>query len=777
MSNNINIIKRNGKKVPLDVLKIRKTLEKASEGISNVDILEIERDSHLIFRDGMTTSEIQKTLKQTVNDKIKVESPNYTYLGARLELQDLVKEAGKYSKYKTLKEVVEKGVSQNIYIQDLKDKYDLDILDNFINTTRDNLLTYYGVITFKDRYAKYNLDGTLLEMPQHFFMRVAMAVALLETSKGFLEDDLITKVRELNPMLSDENIYKHCWAITFYNELSNIKLLGSTPVLSNAGTPYGMLIACFVGAVGDTLESRTRSSHNFAISSSYGGGVGDDITDIRANGSSLRNFKKGANGLIPFIKTEQGNTMQYNQAGTRNGSHAFSIVPYHLDLFDFIELKKQSGEENRRVKGKGIYPELFFPDLFFERLLEGKNWTLFDPKEVSDLNTVWGDEFKVRYEAYEKDKNITKKEYDAYEVFKKVIIELDSTGSPFILYRDNFNRRNPQAHDGIIKSSQLCTEISVVAKPSYFKGWEILEDGTSVEKWDLGKTNVCCLASMNLSRLKTLEDIKQTTKIGVRFLDNILSVNKYVTPETFKAGMEDRNIGLGTMGEMEAIAEKGYYFGSLEHQNYINEVYQAIDYYATECSIELAQERGAYKTFEGSSWSKGIFTAELGTNVKLTNTELFKWDDLREKLLKYKMRNANLTAIAPTGTISTLAGTTPCIEPVYKRRYLEESRDGDYIAVTAPNINVNNYQQYQPAEEIDQKLILKMARERQQWITQAQSLNLFKPSNGNFDDLMELYILAWKYGLKSTYYLKNRSKLTASMEQPKESLIACAGCD
>jgi hypothetical protein len=373
LSNNINIVKRNGKKVPLDILKIRKTLEKASEDISNIDILEIERDSHLIFRDGMSTSEIQKTLKQTVNDKIKVESPNYTYLGARLELQDLVKEAGRYSKYKSLKEVIDKGVSQNIYIQDLKYKYDLDILDKFIDTSRDNLLTYYGVITFKDRYAKYNLDGTLLEMPQHFFMRVAMAVAIIEESKGFLDDNLIIKVRELNPMLSDDNIYKHCWAITFYNELSNIRLLGSTPVLSNAGTPYGMLIACFVSTVGDTLESRTRASHNFAISSSYGGGVGDDITDIRANGSSLRNFKKGANGIIPYIKTEQGNTMQYNQAGTRNGSHAFSIVPYHLDLFDFIELKKQSGEENRRVKGKGIYPELFFPDLFFERLLDGKD--------------------------------------------------------------------------------------------------------------------------------------------------------------------------------------------------------------------------------------------------------------------------------------------------------------------------------------------------------------------------------------------------------------------
>ena len=774
---NINIVKRNGKKVPLDVLKIRNTLEKAGKGIDGIDILEIERDSHLIFRDGMTTSEIQKTLKQTVNDKIRVESPNYTYLGARLELQDLVKEAGKNSKYRHLKETISKGVEQGIYINELATEYDLDLLNSYIDIKKDEILTYYGAITFKDRYAKYNLDGTLLEMPQHFFMRVAMAVAIKDNEKGFLTDSLIEEVSSKNRALSVEAIYRHCWAINFYNALSSLELLGSTPVLSNSGTPYGMLIACFVGTIADRLESRTRASHNFSISSSYGGGVGDDITDIRANGGKLRNFKKGANGLIPFIKTEHGNTMQYNQAGTRNGSHAFSIVPYHLDLFDFIELKKQSGEENRRVKGKGIYPELFFPDLFFERLLSGGIWTLFDPQDVPDLNTVWGDEFKEKYEAYEKVKGIRKKEYDTYELFKKIIIELDSTGSPFILFRDNFNRRNTQAHDGIIKSSQLCTEIGVVAKPSFFKGWELQEDGSSIERWDLGKTNICCLASMNLSRLKTLEDIERVTSLGVRFLDNIITINKYVTPETLKAGIEDRNIGLGTMGEMEAIAQKGYYFGSLEHSNYINEVYQAIDYYATKTSISLAKDRGTYKTYKGSSWSKGIFTAELGTDTKLENTELFKWDDLREDLLKYGMRNANLTAIAPTGTISTLAGTTPCIEPVYRRRYLEESRDGDYIAVTAPNININNYQQYQPAEEVDQKKVLKMAKERQQWITQSQSLNLFKPLSGDFEELMELYIIAWRYGLKSTYYLKNRSKLTASMEQTKESNIACAGCD
>lgn len=776
--NNINIVKRNGKKVPLDVLKIRKTLEKANEGIIGTDILEVERDSHLIFRDGMTTKEIQRTLKQCVNDKIKVETPNYTYLGARLELQDLVKEAGKYSKYRSLLEVITKGVEQGIYINELATQYNLNLLNDYIDTEKDKLLTYYGVVTFRDRYAKYNLDGTLLELPQHLFMRVAMAVAIKDEAKGWLSDELISEIRNKEPMLSDEAVYRHCWAIEFYRGLSTLEFLGSTPILGNAGTPYGMLIACFVGTTGDTLESRTRSSHNFAICSSFGGGIGDDITDLRANGGRLRNFKKGANGIIPHIKTEHGNTMQYNQAGTRNGSHAFSIVPYHLDLFDFIELKKQSGEENRRTKGKGIYPELFFPDIFFERLLSGGKWTLFDPQDVSDLNTVWGKEFSELYEKYENTKGINKREYDAYEVFKKVVMELDATGSPFILYRDNFNRRNTQAHDGIIKSSQLCTEIGVVAKPSYFKGWELDEDGNSIEKWELGKTNICCLASQNLARLKTIKDIERSTKLAIRFLDNVVTINKYVTPETFKAGMEDRNIGLGTMGEMEAIASKGYYFGSEEHKAYINETYQAIDYYATEASILLAKERGTYKTYIGSSWSNGIFTAELGTDIKLEDTEQFKWNSYLRPLMKENgMRNANLTATAPTGTISTFAGTTPCIEPTYKRRYLEEARDGDYIAVTAPNISVNNYQQYQPAEEIDQKLVIRMAKERQIWITQAQSLNIFKPLSGDFDELMELYVLAWKLGLKSTYYLKNRSKLSANFDSTKENLIACAGCD
>ena len=771
---NINIVKRNGKKTPLDISKIRKTLEKASQGIDGVDILEVERDSHLIFRDGMTTQEIQKTLKQTVNDKIRVESPNYTYLGARLELQDMIKEAGKRSKYRTLSEVVNKAVKEGIYSNNLL-TYDLDLLDDYIDVEKDKLFTYYGIVTFKDRYAKYNLKGELLEMPQHAMMRVAMAVAIEDTEKGWLDEKLISEVRNKRPLLSDEAVYRHCWAITFYSSLSNMELSGSTPIWANAGTPYGMLIACFVGTIGDTLESRTRSDHNFAISSSYGGGVGDDITDLRCNGSKLRNFRKGANGLIPMVKTQQGYTMQYNQAGTRNGSHAVSIVPYHMDLFDFIELKKQSGNEARRVKGKGIYPELFFPDLFFKRLISGDTWTLFDPREVSDLNEVWGDEFEKRYKAYENKKGILKKEYDAYELFKKIITELDSTGAPFILYRDNFNRRNPQAHDGIIKSSQLCTEIGVVAKPSTFKSWELDGDGNSIEKWDLGKTNICCLASANLARLKTVEDVKRVSKLGVRFLDNVISINKYVTPETYKAGMEDRNIGLGVMGETEALAQRGIYFGSLGHEKYIEETYQALDYYATEASADLAQERGSYKTFEGSSWSKGILTAELGTDIKLKDTEEFKWSILRSKVKK-GMRNANLSAIAPTGTISNLFGTSPCIEPVYKRRYLEESKNGDYIAVTAPKISVDNYQQYQPAEEVSQHKVIEMASKRQVWITQAQSLNIFKPLSGDFDDLMELYVLAWKLGLKSTYYLKNRSKASASFDR-KENTIACAGCD
>ena len=773
--NNINVLKRNGKKVPLDVIKIRQTLEKAGEGIEGIDILEVERDSHLVFTEGITTNEIQTTLKKTVNDKIRVESPNYTYLGARLELQSLIKDAGRRNKYKPLKEVVEKAVEEGIYINDLLE-YDLNLLDSFIDVSRDKLYTYNGIITFKDRYAKYNKQGTLIEMPQHFFMRIAMAVCVKDFDKDWLPEELIQDVVKKNPLLSIENVYRHCWVIEMYNAYSKFELSGSTPILANAGTPYGMLIACFVGTVGDTLKSRVRSDANFAECSSYGGGVGDDITDLRCNGSSLRNFVSGANGVVPFIKTAHGYTMQYNQAGTRNGSRAISIVPYHWDLFDFIELKKQSGDEARRVKGKGIYPELFIPDLFFKRILAGEEWTLFDPKDVAILNTVWGEEFERLYIEFEQNKHIKKKSYDAYDVFKKIIQSLDGTGAPFILYRDNFNRRNPQAHDGIIKSSQLCVEIGVVAKPTTFIGWELDADGNAIEKWNLGKTNICCLASVNLARVNE-ENVERVTRLGVRMLDNVITINKYVTPETYKAGMEDRNIGLGVMGEMEALAQRGIYFGTLEHSNYIDDVYQAMDYYSTQTSSDLAISRGKYKTYEGSSWSQGILTAELGTGFTLEDTDRFKWSELRAKVKKDGMRNANLTAIAPTGTISVHLGTTPCIEPVYKRRYMEEAKNGDMIVVTAPSISINNYQQYQPAEEINQELVLRMAAKRQRWLTQSQSLNLFKPLDGDFDDMMGLYILAWQLGLKSTYYLKNRSKLSASFEDKKESNIACAGCD
>ena len=488
------------------------------------------------------------------------------------------------------------------------------------------------------------------------------------------------------------------------------------------------------------------------------------------------------------------------------------LEPWHMDINDFIDLKKNSGEERRRAHD--LFPALWITDLFMERVQEDSYWTLFDPYEVKDLSELYGDEFKEKYIAYENDDNITKQVINAKDLWKKILTSYYESGSPFLCFKDTANKVNPNSHVGHIRSSNLCTEIFQNTNPNHYLIKLEFEDGSIelfeendiivvnngiekeakkvsaldkvngkkvfiVEKEKIdGDTAVCNLASVNLSRINTKEDIERVVPIANRMLDNVIDLNFYPLRKVKITNLKSRSIGLGVMGEAEMLAVNGIKWGSNEHIIKINEIMEAISYNVIKSSSELAVERGIYPTFEGSNWSKGIMPhdhANKYVNEIIENKEnVYNWDELRDKVKKDGMRNGYLMAIAPTSSISILVGTTQAIEPVYKRKWFEENLSG-LIPVVVPKLNPDTWDYYTPAYEIDQLEVIKVAAIRQKWIDQGQSTNIFlslDKASGKY--MNDIYMLAWKLGLKSTYYLRSQSP--EAKNDVEDRSMECSGC-
>jgi len=517
---------------------------------------------------------------------------------------------------------------------------------------------------------------------------------------------------------------------------------------------------------------------------------------------------------------------------TRKGAIAVYLEPWHMDIIDFIDLKKNSGEERRRAHD--LFPALWITDLFMERVLEDSYWTLFDPYEVKDLSELHGDAFKAKYLEYEADETITKDRMKAKDLWKKILTSYFESGSPFLCFKDNANRANPNNHVGFIHSSNLCTEIFQNTKENEYKIQFQLETNNSVKpieltelfdessmiscknnikseimylkdaskvstndyilynnKWQKvyfqdrikidGETAVCNLASVNLSKINTEEDIKRVVPTAVRMLDNVINLNFYPVLKTKKANSITRAIGLGVMGEAQMIAEKQIMFGSKEHFNLIDKVMENISFYTINASSDLAIEKGAYPAFDGSKWSKGIFPIDSAnkeclalTDKKPGDIEDKRWLILREKVISNGVRNGYMMAIAPTSSISILVGTTQAIEPVYKRKWYEENLSG-LIPVVVPNLSPETYQYYTPAFEVDQLQVVKAAAIRQKWIDQGQSTNIFMLlANASGKFLNDIYMLAWKLGLKSTYYLRSQSP--EANNDVEDRSMECSGC-
>ena len=808
----ITVIKRNGRREHLDISKIRKYTQAACEGLEGVDYSELELDAKLQFRDGISTAEIQDTLIKTAVDKIDIDRPNWNFVAARLFLYDLYHKVTGFTGYNNLNDYFDKGEKSGRVLPGLKEKYDLNELNNYIDPKRDLQFTYLGIKTLYDRYLIKDKENNPIELPQQLFMGVAMFLAQNETNPESIPED-----ERNNIDLNDPKSIRGYWAKKFYDVISKFEVMVATPTLSNARTTRHQLSSCYVGSMNDNIEGIFDDYKEMALLSKFGGGIGWDVSKIRALGSFIDNHKNAAGGVIPWLKITNDIAIAVDQLGTRKGAIAVYLEPWHMDILDFLDLKKNSGEERRRAHD--LFPALWINDLFMKRVANNELWTLFDPYDVKDLTDVYAEEFEKKYIEYENDESIPKRRIKAKELWKKILLEYYETGNPFLCFKDNANRRNQNDHSGIIRSSNLCTEIFQNTAPNHYKIKVTFED-ESVEYFEEeddvkvslgdvevkikakkitsvhsingkkvyisekvpfdGKTAVCNLASVNLSKVNTPEKIAEVIPVAIRMLDNVIDLNFYPVRKTKDTNLKNRAIGLGAMGEAQLLAEKQIFWGSDEHLKLIDEIFEGISYEAINASCDLAKEKGIYPEFEGSRWSKGILPIDTANEEakKLIQRDLFSamsydWEKLRKKVKK-GIRNGYLMAIAPTSSISILTGTTQTIEPVYKRKWFEENLSG-LIPVVVPNLSAETYMFYTPAYELDQISLVKAAAIRQKWVDQGQSLNIFittDKASGRY--LNEIYTLGWKLGLKSFYYLRSQSPEVK--EEVMDRSVECFGC-
>lgn len=786
----LTVQKRNGRIEPLDISKIQKYTSSAVQGLDNVSQSELEVDAKIQFRDKITTEEIQKTLIKTAVDKIDIDRPNWTFVAARLFLYDLYHKVNGHTGYGNFAEYLDRGEKEGRIVLGLKSKYDLKDLEAHLKPERDLQFNYLGIKTLHDRYLIKNKQGRPIELPQHMFMAIAMFLAQ----------------NELN---------SQDWAKKFYDVISKFEVMLATPTLSNARTPRHQLSSCYIGSTPDNIEGIFDSYKEMSLLSKFGGGIGWDWNMVRSMGGMIDGHKNAAGGVIPFLKITNDIAIAVDQLGTRKGAIAVYLEPWHMDVSDFLDLKKNSGEERRRAHD--LFPALWINDLFMKRVEENTIWTLFDPAETGDLSLVYGEEFEKKYVAYEQDDKVAKEHIPAKDLWKKILTSYFESGSPFLCFKDNANKANPNNHTGIIRSSNLCTEIFQNTDPNHYKVKIVYNDQSfeTYEESDLikvdsgvtkeakkvtaldsingrdifivekemieGKTAVCNLASVNLSKINTKEDIERTVPIAIRMLDNVIDLNFYPHAKVKHTNLKSRAIGLGVMGEAQMLAEQHIEWGSYEHFSKIDEVMEAVSYNAIHASSNLAIEKGTYPEFEGSKWSKGIFPIDVANEEakKLVDRGglfgyMYDWESLREKVKNNGMRNGYLMAIAPTSSISILVGTTQTIEPVYKRKWFEENLSG-MIPVVVPNLSPDTWNFYTPAYELDQRVLIKAGAIRQKWIDQGQSLNIFitlDKASGKY--LNDIYMLGWKLGIKSTYYLRSQSP--ENKLEVADRSIECEGC-
>lgn len=710
----INVVKRNGDVRPLDIEKIHAVVRYACDGLM-VSESEVEVKSSIMFFDGIKTSQIHDSLIKSASELIEVDSPDYSFVAARLLLQKIMKEVtGGPIKYPTMKSYLKEGVAEGRLTSDLTKGFDFKKIDKAIDASRDLNFDYIGIQIVYDRYlirrkpTRGQQEGDLIELPQHMWMRVAMGLALKERDRTGR-------------------------AIEFYNILSKFEFISSTPTLFNSGTLRPQMSSCFLNTVPDSIDGIFEEIKDCANMSKWAGGIGTDWTNIRPAGDLIEGTNGKSSGVVPYLKIFNDTAVAVNQGGKRNGAFAAYLEPWHGDVMRFIDLKKNAGDE--RLRAREIFTAGWFPDLFFERVKANEMWSLFSPKDCPELHELYGDDFKEAYESREA-QGMATGSMPAMELWKHWMSALWESGGPWIAFKDECNRRNPQSHVGVIHNANLCTEVTEVTSES--------------------ETAVCNLGSVNASLINSLAGLARVVKTAVRMLDDVIDLNFYPVEKARKSNMLHRPIGLGVMGWTEFVVKNGVDWESQEHLDLTNDFFETFSFYTIEASMELAKERGAYPTFAGSKWSLGMLPIDTARDLPFARSKpLMNWGELRKKVIKHGMRNSNTMAIAPTATISNIAGTTPCIEPIFKRVYTKENHSGLFNIVD-PSLKYDMPNLCKESFEIDQTWIIKAAAVRQLWLDQSQSVNLFAKLGTRGKDLSDWYMLAWELGLKTTYYLRRQ---------------------
>ena len=668
------------------------------------------------------------------------ENPNWEYISARIYAYKIHKEISHYEKewhivdFKSKIEVLTKANLYGEYILENYSSDDIDELEKYIDDSRDELFTYSSLDLVYKRYLICDSHKKVIETMQEMFMGIAMHLAIPEKDRV-------------------------SFAKKVYDVLSNLKATVATPTMSNARKPFHQLSSCFIDTVPDTLKGIYRSIDNFAQVSKHGGGMGLYFGKVRASGSDIRGFKGVAGGVIRWIKLANDTAVAVDQLGVRQGSCAVYLDVWHRDIPEFLNLRTNNGDD--RMKAHDVFPAICFPNLFWRLAKENinSNWYLFCPHEVKEvmgfcLEDYYGEEWEEKYKLCVKEPRLDKRVLTIKDLVKLILKSQVETGTPFIFNRDNANNTNPNSHKGMIYSSNLCTEIMQNMKEILDTDEKILQiDGEDHVVTDVkaGDFVVCNLASLVLGNidLQNDEEMEFVVSTMIRALDNVIDLNYYPTPFAKITNSKYRAIGLGTSGYHHALVKNKIMWQTEEHLEFMDKVYEKINYYAIKESSKIAEEKGSYKYFEGSEWQTGKYFEKREYNSK-------EWIELKEQVAKNGLRNAYLLAVAPTGSTSIIAGTTAGVDPVMMRYFLEEKK-GSIIPRVAPDLTPETFWLYENAHEVDQTWSIKAGGIRQRHIDQGQSLNLYITTDYKMSQILNLLILSCEVGLKSIYYIRSKS--------------------
>ncbi len=760
----LQVIDTYGQSQPLDPQTLKYTIMQHCKDLLAVDAQLVFKHTWNNLYNGMPAKEINTAL--IIASRALVErDPDYNTLTARFLIESLYKKAHDFLNLPTASSIlvpvdyltyfsryIQKGIELKLLDPRLQ-TFDLTLLSQALQPKRDMMFSYLSIQTLYDRYLLH-FQETQFELPQAFFMRVAMGLSLEEKDKD-------------------------ARAIQYYETFSTFRCMPSTPTLFNAGTSKPQLSSCFLTTIPDNLEGIYNGYTHNALLSKFSGGLGNDWTPVRASGSRIRGTNGKSQGVVPFLNVANASTVAVNQGGKRKGATCSYLETWHLDIEAYLDLRKNTGDD--RLRTHDMNTAHWIPDLFMKRVFENKTWTLFSPDDVPDLHDLYGIAFEKRYAIYEaqalKGEINLFKQVSATGLWRKMLSALFETGHPWITYKDPCNLRSPQQHQGVVHSSNLCTEITL---------------NTSAEE-----IAVCNLASINLAQHLTqtndfdTEKLKETVTIAMRLLDNVIDINYYTVPQAKTANLKHRPVGLGVMGFQDVLFKKKMAFKDPDTVKLADYSMELVSYFAIEASCELAKERGTYHSFQGSLWSQGILPIDSikllkkarGQYLEQDDSTTLDWKTLREKVVTQGMRNSNCLAIAPTATISNICHVTPSIEPIYQNLFVKSNMSGEFTVINSYLVEdlkalhlwdkamVNDLKYYDgsiqkieripeslkaiyaTAFEIEPTFLIQAASRRQKWLDQSQSLNLFmrEPSGKKISDV---YKEGFLKGLKTNYYLR-----------------------